>query len=253
MRWVVAFLNIGLGMVYTSYGMMTAVDMKRGWRTNGFSHFGAAWLAMAFTCGPHHLEHGLHQAFAGRPGEPLELFAIAAGAPAGVTWFLLRVEALLGGQGDRPMKTTPWWLRFTPLITATYVAIIVAGAAVLLRHGGTINPRAVPSLLLVGLYTMVGYYLLRTQLHRHRTVGGWSTSGVALTAVFPTCAVMHLSWLVYASIGTYDIDWHLLTIDWLSVPAAVYFLWVVRALARGTLTDWNRTAVAGAGVRLQPA
>jgi hypothetical protein len=252
MRLLVAYLNLGLGMVYTSYGLMTAVDLKRGWRTGGFSHFGAAWLAMAFTCGPHHLEHGLHQ-LAGRPGGSLELFALVAGAPAGVTWFLLRIEAMQGGRGDRPLSGTPGWLRLAPLLTATYVAVVVAGVAVVARHGGTFDPRGTPSVLLVGLYTMVGYYLLRTQLHRHRTVGGWSTSGVALTAVFPTCAVMHLSWLAYAATGTYDIDWHLLTIDWLSVPAAVYFLWVVRALALGTLSDWNRTAVAGAGVRIQPA
>ena len=252
MRLLVAYLNLGLGTVYTSYGLMTAVDLKRGWRTGGFSHFGAAWLAMAFTCGPHHLEHGLHQ-LAGRPGGGLELFAVVAGAPAGVTWFLLRIEAMTGGAGDRPLARAPWWLRLVPALSATYVAVVVAGMAVVLRDGGTFDPRATPSLLLAGLYTMVGYYLLRTQLHRHRTVGGWSTSGVALTAVFPTCAVMHLAWLAYASVGTYGVEWHLLTIDWLSVPAAVYFLWVVRALALGTLTDWNRTAVAGAGVRTQPA
>jgi hypothetical protein len=232
---------------------MTVIDLKRGWRTHGFSHFGAAWLAMAFTCGPHHLEHGLHQVFAGRAGEPFELFAVLAGVPAGVTWFLLRIEALRGGPGDRPIAGTPRWLRYAPAAAAAYVLVIVVTVPVVLRHGVRFDPRVTPSLLLVGLYTMVGYYLLRTQLHRHRAVGGWSTSGVALTAVFPTCAAMHLAWLAYAMAGTYDIDWHLLTVDWLSVPAAVYFLWVVRALALGTLADWNRTAVAGAGVRLQPA
>jgi hypothetical protein len=253
MTLAVAVLNLALGMVYTSYGLMTAVDMRRGWRTDGFSHFGAAWLVMAFTCGPHHLEHGLHQLAAGRAGSSLELFALLAGAPAGVTWFLLRIEATLGGDGDRPISGTPRWLRLAPALTAAYVAVVVAGIAVVTSAGASFDRRLSPNVLLVGLYTMVGYYLLRTQLHRHRTVGGWSTSGVALTAVFPTCAVMHLAWLAYASVGTYDVDWHLLAIDWLSVPAAVYFLWVVRALARGTLTDWNRTAVAGAGVRIQPA
>jgi hypothetical protein len=252
MRWLVGFLNLGLGTVYTSYGLMTAVDLKRGWKTEGFSHFGAAWLAMAFTCGPHHVEHGLHQ-LAGRPGGGLELFALAAGAPAGIAWFLLRVEAVTGGPGDRPLARAPLWLRLVPALSAAYVIVVVVAIATVLRHGATVSPRATPSLLLAGLYAMVGYYLLRTQLHRHRTVGGWSTSGIALTAVFPTCAVMHLAWLAYASVGTYGYEWHLLTIDWLSVPAAVYFLWVVRALARGTLADWNRTAVAGAGVRLHTA
>lgn len=253
MRWLLGFLNLGLGMVYTSYGIMTAIDLKRGWRTQGFSHFGAAWLAMAFTCGPHHLEHGLHQVVAGRPGGSFELFAVLAGAPAGVTWFLLRVEAVLGGAGDRPIAGTPRWLRAAPRLTIVYAAVIVAAVPFVLRDGLRVDPRVTPSLLLVGLYTMVGYYLLRTQLHRHRTVGGWSTSGVALTAVFPTCAVMHLAWVSYAMAGAYDVDWHLLAIDWLSVPAAVYFLWVVRALSLGTLSDWNRTTLAGAGVRLQTA
>ena len=250
---LVGLLNLGLGMVYTSYGVMTAIDMKRGWRSYGFSHFGAAWLAMAFTCGPHHLEHGLHQLFVGRAGSGLELLAIVAGAPAGVTWFLLRVEAVLGGRGDRPIDGTPSWVRLAPYVGAVYVAALAGGIAVVVRDGFVFDPRMTPSVLLLVLYTMVGYYLMRTQMHRHRTEGGWSTSGIALTAVFPTCALMHLTWMVYAAAGTYDVDWHLLTIDWLSVPAAVYFLWVVRALAQGTLTDWNRTAVAGAGVQMQPA
>ncbi|HEV8626678.1 MAG TPA: hypothetical protein VG034_19700, partial [Acidimicrobiia bacterium] len=57
---LVALSNLVLGVAYTGYGMMTAIEMKRDWRTFGFSHFGAAWICMAFTCGPHHLDHGLH-------------------------------------------------------------------------------------------------------------------------------------------------------------------------------------------------
>jgi len=76
---------------------------------------------------------------------------------------------------------------------------------------------------------------------------------LSLTAVFPTCALMHLTWVAYAMVGTYDLEWHLRVIDWLSVPAAIYFLWVVRALSQGVLTDWNKTAAASAGGELQPA
>jgi hypothetical protein len=32
---------------------------------------------------------------------------------------------------------------------------------------------------------------------------------------------------------------HGAVIDWIAVPAAVYFLWVVQALYRGTFHDWN--------------
>ena len=111
MRIVVAVLNLVLGFVYIQYGTLTIYDMRRNWRTMGFSHFGIAWIAMAFTCGPHHLEHGLHVAFSGRHGGPLDLVAVLVGAPAGVTWFLLRVEALHGGAGDRFVSGTPRWLR----------------------------------------------------------------------------------------------------------------------------------------------
>ena len=91
MRAAVAGVNLLLGMVYLSYGVMTIIDLRRGWEKRGFSHFGLAWIAMAFTCGPHHFEHGLHIAVAGRDGGALDLIAVVVGLPAGVTWFLLRV------------------------------------------------------------------------------------------------------------------------------------------------------------------
>ncbi|MDQ3898313.1 MAG: hypothetical protein M3326_13895, partial [Actinomycetota bacterium] len=56
---------------------------------------------------------------------------------------------------------------------------------------------------------------------------------------FPTCAVMHGVWVLYAFLGKYDVDVYGLVIDWLSVPASFYFLWVVRSLQLGTGTDWN--------------
>src|SRR6266481_6314344 len=110
MRMSVAIVNLILGSVYTSYGIMTIVDLKRGWKTMGFSHFGAAWIAMAFTCGPHHFEHGVHVALYGRRGGALDLIAVLVGLPAGVAWFLLRVEALFGGRGDRFVPGSPRWV-----------------------------------------------------------------------------------------------------------------------------------------------
>src|ERR1043165_10288562 len=101
MRIAVALTNLILGLAYTSYGVMTAVELKRGWKTLGFSHFGAAWIAMAFTCGPHHLVHGVHILFEGRVGGPLDLLAVAVGFPAGVVFLGLRLEAFFGGRGDR--------------------------------------------------------------------------------------------------------------------------------------------------------
>ena len=274
MRAAVATANIVLGLVYTSYGIMTIVDLKRGWRTMGFSHFGLAWIAMAFTCGPHHLEHGLHVAMAGcknapafvtffcrlhpqaletasaaRLGGPLDLAAVLVGFPAGALWFLLRVEALAGGRGDRFVSGTPRWVAAIPAIAVGYVLALTAAVAIALAPGARFGPKLTPNVLLLGVYGVIGYYLLRTQLGNRRTTGGWSMSGLALTVVFPTCGLMHAVFAAYAAGFRYDVDWPGLVIDWLAVPAAVYFVWVVRSLHLGSFRDWNRGAV---GVQPQP-
>jgi hypothetical protein len=70
-------------------------------------------------------------------------------------------------------------------------------------------------------------------------MGGWSVSGLSLSIIFPTCALMHAVWAVYAVAGRYRQDVHGLTIDWLSVPAGIYFLFVVRRLYQDSLRDWN--------------
>ena len=238
----VAIANIVLGLIYTCYGLMTIADLKRGWSTMGFSHFGMAWIAMAFTCGPHHLEHGLHAATSSDAGGPLDLAAVIVGAPAGVTWFLLRLEALRGGPGDRAISGTPGWVRAIPYVSVGYVIAAVTAAVVVVGSSGSFTPRMTPNVLLLLVYAQIGYYLLRTQLANREVLGGWSLSGLALTLVFPTCGLMHATFALYAASSRYTVDPYGLVIDWLAVPAAVYFVWVTRALNRGVLTDWNEGA-----------
>jgi len=112
----VAVVNLVLGMAYTCYGVLTAVEMKRDWRTLGFSHFGAAWILMAFTCGPHHLAHGVHVGLEGRDGGVLDLLSVVVGLPVGVLWLYLRIEAFAGGRGDRFVPGTPLWLSAVPTV-----------------------------------------------------------------------------------------------------------------------------------------
>jgi hypothetical protein len=50
---------------------------------------------------------------------------------------------------------------------------------------------------------------------------------------------MHGIYAYYSMTGLYAWDIHNLAIDYFAVPAAVYFLWVVHALYRGTFHDWN--------------
>ena len=241
-RDAVGAANIVLGLIYAGYGLMALLDFKHGWRTRGFSHFGAAWVAMAFTCGPHHLEHGVHVLAAGGNAGTLDLAAVLVGAPAGLVWFLLRVEALVGGPGDRFVVGTPWWIVALPYLAVGYVAALAAESGILLTGSARFSPRTTPNLLLLGIYGLIGWYLARSQIENRREVGGWSVSGLALAVVFPTCGLMHVFFAEYAATGVYDLEWPGVVIDWLAVPAAIYFVWVVRALYRGRLTDWNESA-----------
>jgi hypothetical protein len=236
-------LNVILGLVYCQYGSMTLIDMRRNWGRLGFSHFGAAWIAMAFTCGPHHIMHGVHLlTAAGRTGW-LDLLVVVVGFPAGVTWFLLRVEAFRGGAGDRLLEGDPLAVVSLPTIAGVYIAVLVSILAQAGRFGTSHLVGVVPNLLLVAIYSVIGYYLIRTQLANRRPLGGWSLSGLALAVVFPTCAVMHGIYTYYAMSGTYGPAVHATVTDWIAVPAGLYFLWVVQALYRGTYRDWNHAHV----------
>lgn len=235
----VALMNIVLGVAYTTYGVIAALEMKNDWRSFGFSHFGAAWVAMAFTCGPHHLDRGLHALAGGRAGG-LDLLGVVVGIPAGVIWMVLRIEAFLGGRGDRFILGTPRWLRAIPAIAAGYLAVLVASVVtMLISRPITLDWALLSNAALVVIYSAIGVFLLRTQLRRRPAMSGWSVSGLSLSIVFPTCALMHGIYLLYAMVGTYQHDIHGITIGGLSVPAGLYFLWVVRGLYRDSLRDWN--------------
>ena len=249
------FLNVVLGLVYNGVVVMAALDMRRNWRTMGFSHASAAWIAMASTCGAHHLVHGVHILGEGRAGGAFDLAAVLVGFPAGVIWFLLRLEAFFGGRGDRFVSGTPGWVATIPFASGIYLGVmlaIVAGASAISL---TALPSALPNLLLVLVYSTIGFYLVRTQLANRKPLGGWSVSGIALAVIFPTCALMHGAYAYYVTTGRYAADAHGFVADWLAVPAGIYFVWVVQALYRGTFRDWNSTgrAVPGAGVSGTPA
>lgn len=242
MTLAVGLLNLVLGTVYTCYGLMTIVDLRRGWATRGPSHFGFAWLAMAFTCGPHHLDHAAHVLLTDRPGGGLDLLAVLVGVPAGVSWFLLRVEAMFGGSGDRFLAGTPRWLMIAPVLGAVYSASLLTALGTLTRDG-VLDVAVLPNVALLVLYGAIAFVLTSTQLRNHQVTGGWSLSGVSLAAVMFTCGYMHTVYAAYAQTGRYDVDVHGLSIAILAIPAAMYFLWVVVALHRGSLRDWNATKV----------
>ncbi len=89
-------------------------------------------------------------------------------------------------------------------------------------------------------YGMVGWYLGDLQVRRYLATGVWSLSGVSLTGIFFTCAVMHL---VDATAGD---DGVMLFFDLIGIPASIYFLRVVKLVHNDSVTDWNRRPLVGA-------
>jgi hypothetical protein len=232
--------NVAMGVAYLLIGVIAAIDLVRGWRVLGLSHFGLAFVGLAFTCGPHHLHHGSHILFDGRIGQPIDLVTVLVGLPAGAIFVILRTEAFLGGRGDRQVEGTPWWLRVAPTAAAVYATLLIVWAFDLASGPLALSRQMLPNALLIGVYGAIGWVLLRTQLRNHRMLGTWSLSGLSLMAIFPTCAVMHAAWVLHGAAGDYAFDQHGFIATWSAVPAGLYFLWVVRALYRDALQDWNR-------------
>ncbi|MDP9069924.1 MAG: hypothetical protein M3N68_01275 [Actinomycetota bacterium] len=243
MRFVVALAHLVLGTAYVSIGALILIDMKRGWAVRGFSRFGAGLTAIAFTCGPHHLVHGVHVGFEGRIVGALDLVTVVVGLPFAAAFYALRVEAFFGGRGDRFVSGTPGWVMLLPAVAGGYVTGLAFSSADMVDGRLALDLAMAPQVLLIGIYVTIGYFLFRTQLHNHRTLSGWSLSGGAMTGIFLTCAAMHAVLVVSAAADRPMLDGHGFLVNALGVPAGLYFLSVVRRLYHDVMNDWNASAV----------
>jgi hypothetical protein len=230
------------GLAYAGLGVLAAYELGRNHRTRGFSYLGGAFGLMAATCGPHHLVHAEHHLLWNEAATGPMLGALAIGFVPGGIFVLLRIEAALGGRGDRFIAGTPVVLAALPWIVAAAYGAIVWEA---LGDARDVNAAGMAAnLLLFVNYLIVGVLVLRTQLARRPGLGGWSISGLAMGGVFVTCGVAHL----VAGLAT-PADWHTLLFDVPGVPFSIYFLWVVRSLHRNSLRDWNRRPLVGRASR----
>ncbi|MEO8316281.1 MAG: hypothetical protein ABI645_15985 [Pseudomonadota bacterium] len=251
--------HFALGVTYSALGLLTLWEVASQYRQRGLSRFGLGFLLMAASCGPHHLVHGWCVMHGGAVSLPM-LAATLIGLPAGLVFVCLRIEAIAGGRGDRTIIAKP----NTPIALAGVFAAAVGafaaqavaapplpGAAMCTMFGLKVQSQLLPGVNVLSLlfvsnvvaaaaYSIVGWYILSTQVRRYVTQRQWSLSGLSLAAVFPTCAFMHV---IHAlSAGSHSAT---LPFDMLGVPASIYFLWTVTRVQRDTLADWNRRPLVG--------
>jgi hypothetical protein len=233
-------LSLLTGLAYTGLGVITAWELARDRGRRGISYFGAGFLAMAATCGPHHLVHALHFLLAGAPAPGPLVGALAVGVVPGLIFIALRVEAAFGGRGDRLIPGSPLWLGIATGAMLAVIGATLFEAVELARDAGFWLGALAPNLILAANYLLVGVFTARTQHARRPVLAGWSLSGVAMSGVFVTCGASHL----VAGLTT-EPNVHTLTLDNLGVPASFFFLWVVHRLHTASLRDWNRAPLVG--------
>ena len=180
------------GIAYTGLGVITGYELIRHRRSRGFSHFGGAFLVMAFTCGPHHLVHAWRHLVAVEAAHAPMTASLLIGLAPGLIFVALRTEAAFGGRGDRLIAGTPIWIAALPCIVAAALGATLWES---LRHAAALEVdlrSLIPNIFLGVNYLLVGFFTARTQLARRPVLGGWSLSGVAMSGVFVTCGAAHL-------------------------------------------------------------
>jgi hypothetical protein len=259
---IIGIGNLLIGLAYTGLGLLSAWETFSLRRYRGWSRFGIGFSLMAASCGPHHLIHGWHTLKGGSASVPM-LAVTLIGLPAGLIFVGLRIERALGGRGDRPFRSSRYWAvslaaafalavgwftawtlaRPVPTFASQVMCTALGLSARTAVSGAAFDISSVilvTNLFVVVTYGMVGWYLADYQVRRHAAEGSWSLSGVSLSGVFFTCALMHL---IYATTERHNAT---LFFDLLGIPASVYFLWIVKRVHSDSVVDWNRRPLVGA-------
>jgi hypothetical protein len=259
---IIGLSNLAIGVAYAGLGLLSAWETASLHRYRGWSRFGLGFSLMAASCGPHHLVHGWHVLQGGSVSWPM-LAATVIGLPAGLAFVGLRLERVFGGQGERVIAASADRIAMLAGAFALATGVLAAGvfaqpgaealwqvvctSSGLVRRdaagGGAVDFTSVSfaaNLFVTVTYGMVGWYLADFQARRYLAASTWSLSGVSLTGVFFTCALMHL-----VDASTHG-DGAMLFFDLLGIPASIYFLWVVKLVHNDSVMDWNRRPLVGA-------
>lgn len=238
MSTAVATGNIVLGVAYLVLGAIVLLDLHRQRSERGVWQMGAALAALCFTCGPHHVVHGVHVGFENVPAGRLDLVTVMVALPPGILFLWLRAEALTGGRGDRLVANTPGWVQALPVATGAYVgALLFVGLGIMVR-ADQLSVDGLIGLTTFTLFSTIAVVLVRTQVRNRPALGGWSLSGLGLTAVFITCASTHAAVAMQAAAGVRPLDVHMAMVDVGAIAAAGWFLQVVRSLTRAASDEY---------------
>lgn len=187
-----AAISFTLGIAYLALAMLVIVEVRRERRTPGhlpvrpgLRRHGAELRAAPV--------HPRLRSLDGSDVNWIVIAAVLAGLPAAVAFVGLRVEAMAGGRGDRHVHGTPGWVVAAAVGFCLAAGGLCTAALIRLADGHSLTLlAAVPNLFVTVTYATVGVLLLRTQYLRRPSLGGWSLSGLSLSAIFPSCALMHL-------------------------------------------------------------
>lgn len=218
-------LHLAVSCLAILLAALAVVESIRSARVGSHRRFGLALSAMGFTAAAHYTV----AAFA-RPDQ----VPAAEGAHVGVlalallpvaVFFWLRVEAYLDGPGDRFHEGRPGWISLLPSAVACGAGAVLVTAWMnppLSGSGsGDIALRwlgFLPTILVMATSLAIGWSLMRGQQIRGAVLGEWSLSGLAVTLIFPTSAVAYAMQILTVRPTLVSSF-----VDWLGVPAALWF------------------------------
>lgn len=207
---------------------------------------GFGFIAAFTTCALHHLLHAHHLLISEVAADvPEGLSMVASTIPAAV-YVRLRFNAAVGRPADHEVDGLS-----TGVLGALIGAVAVSGGFVvwvLTRSAARSEPldgwALWPGLLMFAAYLVVAWLLGITQVQRYRTEGVISTSAVAFTGIFFTCAISHYAY----AFGRSEADWHMAAADSAGVVGAWTFAAIVVWLRRSHHRRYA-SLVGGARVR----
>lgn len=236
MTWPAAAVEIAGGVVYLLLGIGALIESLGGGGAGRRRRFGLALAAVVLAGGVQAVLRGVALLGAtGRHSVPLIVASSLALLPATV-FCLLRYEAYRGGAGDRIIHGHPHWVPLLPVAFA-FVAGAVLGMIWVDRGHRTVV--AASGALMAAVLLVVGWYLMRAQQVRHSIAGGWSLSGLAVTLLFPSWALIEVSQVSPGTAGAV-----LAVVDWLAFPAALWFLIESRRLVAKARRSGSRATLA---------